>query len=180
MQMLTLPLKLGHENIDTLEKVFGFFYESGLSLGLFTRHHEHIHHSRELQIILGNCYTDLLRLVTGINLYYSRKQLSMLYCIACGLLADLASDATYGAHAFVQVFGQRIDLFLAYSDQFTATIWKKRLESLSQSVGKRHGNLMSTYCMLTHPRCFLRAGTRIFDATRPDDTTVDHKTEGSK
>ncbi|KAL2069847.1 hypothetical protein VTL71DRAFT_14526 [Oculimacula yallundae] len=109
-------LELGRENVDILEKVFGSFYECGLSLGLFTRHHEHIHHTEELQIILGKCYVDLLRLVTGINLYYSRKQL----------------NTVYSAKDFFRVFGRRIDTFLAYSDQFTATIWKTRLESLAK------------------------------------------------
>ncbi|XMA10439.1 hypothetical protein WAI453_003230 [Rhynchosporium graminicola] len=109
-------LELGRENIDILEKIFGSFYECGLSLGLFNRHHEHIHHTEELQIILGNCYVDLLRLVTGIDLYYSRKQNNAVLC----------------AQTFGQVFGNRIDSFSAYSDQFTAIVWKTRLESLSK------------------------------------------------
>lgn len=62
--------------MSVLEKVFSVFYGCGLNLGLFIRHHERIHQSEELQIILANCYRDLLRLVTGISVYYTRKQIS--------------------------------------------------------------------------------------------------------
>lgn len=68
--------KLGRENVDILEKIFGVFYNCGLTLGTFLRQHEAIHDNEELQLILGNCYADLLRLVTGINLFYTRKQSS--------------------------------------------------------------------------------------------------------
>lgn len=68
--------KLGPENVVILEKAFGTFYGCGLTLGFFLRHHGLLHHNEELQLVLVNCYTDLLKLVTGVTLYYSRKERS--------------------------------------------------------------------------------------------------------
>lgn len=51
------------------------FYSCGLTLGFFLRHHELLHSSEELQLILVASFTDLLKLVTGINIDYAQKQL---------------------------------------------------------------------------------------------------------
>lgn len=58
-----------------MEKAFGVFYSCGLTLGFFLRHHELLHSSEQLQLILVASFTDLLKLVTGINIDYTQKQL---------------------------------------------------------------------------------------------------------
>jgi hypothetical protein len=68
---------LGPKYVAVLEKAFGVFYSAGLSLGFFLRHHELLHSSEELQLIMAASFTDLLKLVTGISIYYTRKELRM-------------------------------------------------------------------------------------------------------
>lgn len=113
-------LELGRENVDVLEKVFGVFYSCGLTLGLFLRQHELLHETEELQLILASCYTDLLKLVTGINLFYSRKQ----------------SNAKFSSRTFEELFSRNIASFFSHSDRFTDAVWAARLGSLS-----KHGDV---------------------------------------
>ncbi|CZR69374.1 uncharacterized protein PAC_19274 [Phialocephala subalpina] len=113
-------LELGRENVDVLEKVFGVFYSCGLTLGLFLRQHELLHQTEELQLILANCYTDLLKLVTGVSLFYSRKQ----------------SNTKFSVRAFDELFSRNISSFFLHSDRFTDAIWAARLGSLA-----KHGDV---------------------------------------
>ena len=66
---------MGPKYVSVLEKVFGVFYNCGTTLGRLLRHHELIHSVEELQATLTTTYVELLKLVTGITLYYSRRHL---------------------------------------------------------------------------------------------------------
>jgi len=95
-------LEMGPKYVSVLEKVFGVFYNCGTTLGRFLRHHELIHSVEELQAILTTTYVDLLKLVTGITLYYSRRHL----------------ESFFSVRGFDELFGKSIDEFFFHSDRF--------------------------------------------------------------
>ncbi|KAN0098801.1 hypothetical protein V8E51_014464 [Hyaloscypha variabilis] len=109
-------LELGQRYVAVLEKAFGVFYSCGLTLGVFLRHHELLHSSEELQLIMASCYTDLLRLVTNVSIYYSWKQ----------------TTASFSSRSFDALFARTVESFFVHGDRFTDTIWATRLEALAR------------------------------------------------
>ncbi|PQE21552.1 nacht domain protein [Rutstroemia sp. NJR-2017a WRK4] len=107
--------KMGPKYVSVLEKVFGVFYNCGTTLGRFLRHHELIHSVEELQATLTTTYVELLKLVTGITLYYSRRHL----------------DSFFSVRGFDELFGKSIDEFFFHSDRFVDKIWSLRLKQLA-------------------------------------------------
>ncbi|KAG0653042.1 hypothetical protein D0Z07_0724 [Hyphodiscus hymeniophilus] len=109
-------LELGPRYVAVLEKAFGLFYSCGLTLGLFLRHHELLQTSEELQLIMASCYTDLLRLVTGVSIYFCWKQ----------------TNVSFSSQSFDELFGRTVESFFINGDRFTDTIWATRLEALAK------------------------------------------------
>ncbi|KUJ18660.1 uncharacterized protein LY89DRAFT_683570, partial [Mollisia scopiformis] len=141
-------LELGRENIDVLEKVFGVFYSCGLTLGVFLRQHELFHETEEFQLILGNCYAELLKLVTGINLFYSRKE----------------SSGNFSVRIFSERFSRSINSFYSHSDSFTDAIWSTKIGTSSTS-GDISVELIREF-LIPHDRV-----TRLLTTTRTTRTT---------
>lgn len=69
-----LILQMGPKFISVLEKIFGVLYNCSITLGFLVRHHELLHTIEELQTVLVACYADLLKLLTGVTIYYTRRQ----------------------------------------------------------------------------------------------------------
>ena len=72
--MVLTVAQLGPKYIPVLERSFRIFYNCGLTLSFFLRHSELFQSSEELQSILAESLTVLLKLVTGINIEYTQKQ----------------------------------------------------------------------------------------------------------
>ncbi|RDL37292.1 Uncharacterized protein BP5553_04725 [Venustampulla echinocandica] len=109
-------IKLGPKHISMLEKSFGVFYSCGLTLGFFLRHHEPLRSSEKLQLITAASFADLLKLVTGVTIDYTQKQLY----------------TRFSARGFDERFSQTIASFFSHGDRFTDTIWATRLQSLAK------------------------------------------------
>ncbi|KAL5348657.1 hypothetical protein ACLOAV_006074 [Pseudogymnoascus australis] len=109
-------LNLGPKYISVLEKAFRVFYSCGLTLSFFLRHYDLFQSSEELQTILAESLTVLLKLVTGINIEYTQKQ----------------KDTRLNERNFDERFGQTTDSIFSYADRFTNTIWATHLQSLAK------------------------------------------------
>ena len=129
-----------------LEKAFGVFYSCGLTLGFFLRHHELLHSSEELQLIMAACFTDLLRLVTGVSIYYSRKQISRFPSCVFEFHLPREPDASFASRSFDELFGRTVESFFVHGDRFTDTIWATRLESLAKPGGQNFPSTINCSC----------------------------------
>ncbi|THV44928.1 hypothetical protein BGAL_0555g00020 [Botrytis galanthina] len=109
-------LEMGPKFVPILEKIFGVLYNCSITLGFLVRHHELLHTIEELQTVLVACYADLLKLLTGVTIYYTRRQ----------------HDLTFSIRTFDELFGKRIDEFFLHSDHFVDKIWSTRLERLAE------------------------------------------------
>ncbi|CAD6445073.1 c42f2e4b-2fcf-4437-ac29-47625158b686 [Sclerotinia trifoliorum] len=109
-------LEMGPKFVPVLEKIFGVLYNCSLTLSFLVRHHELLHTVEELQTVLVACYADLLKLVTGVTIHYTRRQ----------------HDSNFSIRTFEEMFGQSIDEFFMHSDRFVDKIWSTRLERLAE------------------------------------------------
>ncbi|KAF7865884.1 hypothetical protein EAF04_006049 [Stromatinia cepivora] len=109
-------LEMGPKFVPVLEKIFGVLYNCSLTLGFLVRHHELLLTIEELQTVLVACYADLLKLVTGVTIYYTRRQ----------------HDSNFSIRTFDELFGQSINEFFMHSDRFVDKIWSTRLERLAE------------------------------------------------
>lgn len=146
-------IKLGPKYVTFLEKAFGVFYSCGLTLGFFLRHHEILHSSEELQLIMATSFTDLLKLVTGIQIDYVHKQLY----------------TRFSVHGFDERFRLTIDSFFSHGDRFTDTIWATRLQSLAKP-GDVSVDLVREFLMPHDTVTRLLAVTRFIRRPRADYT----------
>ncbi|KAI9641201.1 hypothetical protein NHQ30_010001 [Ciborinia camelliae] len=109
-------LEMGPKFVPVLEKIFGVLYNCSITLSFLVRHHELLHTIEELQTVLVACYADLLKLVTGVTIYYTRRQ----------------HDSVFSVRTFDELFGKSIDEFFLHSDRFVDKIWSTRLERLAE------------------------------------------------
>ncbi|ESZ97797.1 hypothetical protein SBOR_1806 [Sclerotinia borealis F-4128] len=112
-------LEMDPKFVPVLEKIFGVLYNCSITLGFLVRHHELLHTIEELQTILVACYADLLKLVTEVTIYYTRRQ----------------HDPVFSIRTFDELFGKSIDEFFLHSDRFVDKIWSTRLERLAEPGG---------------------------------------------
>ncbi|KAM0187431.1 hypothetical protein ACHAPC_004156 [Botrytis cinerea] len=109
-------LEMGPKFVSGLEKIFGVLYNCSITLGFLVRHHKLLHTIEELQTVLVACYADLLKLLTGVTIYYTRRQ----------------HDLNFNIRTFDELFGKSIDDFFLHSDLFVDKIWSTRLERLAE------------------------------------------------
>lgn len=128
---------MGPKFVPPLEKIFGVLYNCSLTLGFLIRHHELLHTIEELQTVLVACYADLLKLVTGVTIYYTRRQHGEHFSIYISMNELMRHiDSTFSIRTFDELFGKRIDEFFMHSDRFVDKIWSTRLERLAEPGGK--------------------------------------------
>lgn len=74
---IRLLLELGHENSDALDKAFGLFYKSALTISSLLDRSELLSCTNEVQEQLCHMYTDLVALVVEVAVYFYKTVQSM-------------------------------------------------------------------------------------------------------
>ncbi|KAI9703724.1 MAG: hypothetical protein M1836_007494 [Candelina mexicana] len=106
-----LLLEMGPKQINVLEKVFGVFYNMGLTLSAFLNNSKLFMVDGGLQHTLAHAYAEFLSLAVNVSTYYTRKDLS----------------STLDPGNFDSLFGETIDSFYGYRDIISDAMWTCKL-----------------------------------------------------
>jgi hypothetical protein len=112
---MRLLLELGHDNSDALDKAFGLFYKSALTISSLLDRSELLSCTHEVQEQLCHMYTDLLTLVVEVAVYFYKTVQSM-------------ADGEVSLDLY-EVFGETLESTTNRRSHISDLIWSYQIES---------------------------------------------------
>lgn len=112
---IRLLLELGHENSDALDKAFGLFYKTALTISSLLDRSELLSCTHEVQEQLCLMYTDLVTLVVEVAVYFYKTVQSM-------------SEGEVSLDLY-EVFGETIESTSSRRTHIADLIWSYQIES---------------------------------------------------
>jgi hypothetical protein len=112
---IRLLLELGHDNSDALDKAFGLFYKSALTISSLLDRSELLSCTHEVQEQLCHMYTDLLTLVVEVAVYFYKTVQSM-------------ADGEVSLDLY-EVFGETLESTTNRRSHISDLIWSYQIES---------------------------------------------------
>lgn len=107
--------RLGHENSDVLDKAFGLFYKSALTISSLIDRSELLSCTHEVQEQLCHMYTDMITLVVEVAVYFYKTVQSI-------------SDGEITLDLY-EVFGETIDATKNRRTHISDLIWSYQIDS---------------------------------------------------
>ncbi|KAM0720657.1 hypothetical protein Q7P37_004794 [Cladosporium fusiforme] len=112
---IRLLLELGHENSDALDKAFGLFYKSALTISSLLDRSELLSCTHEVQEQLCHMYTDLVTLVVEVAVYFYKTVQSM-------------TDGEVSLDLY-EVFGETLEATTSRRSHISNLIWSYQIDS---------------------------------------------------
>ena len=117
-----IRIQMDHHQAVALEKVFGVFYNIGLSLSFFRQNQSLFNINGEIKQSLGIAFADVLALVVDIACFFQRQGKGM-------------SGSTVTVD-FDGLFGRSVDSFFARRDQVANEMWTYKLQQSTDLRGQ--------------------------------------------